>query len=86
MATWQMRQAPSPIPHRRVLGIDELDFLIKRMPAVRSGQVMGYLFRRFGYPIRGWDGYKELCTYLLTTPHKRLYLWARLTACSGGRG
>ncbi|TAL65859.1 MAG: hypothetical protein EPN79_11970 [Burkholderiaceae bacterium] len=38
------------------------------------GKLFAYLFRRFGYPNFGWDGYKELTKYILTTPHKDLFL------------
>ena len=31
------------------------------------GNVFAYLFRRFGYPCYGWDDYKELTIYYLTT-------------------
>lgn len=33
------------------------------------GPLFAYLFRRFGYPNLGWDNYKELAKYVLTTPH-----------------
>lgn len=33
------------------------------------GPLFAYLFRRFGYPNLGWDNYKELARYVLTTPH-----------------
>lgn len=38
------------------------------------GKLFAYCFRRFGYPDRGWDDYKELVTYYLTTPHPDLVL------------
>lgn len=38
------------------------------------GQLFAYCFRRFGYPNRGWDGYKELVSYLLKTPSEEMYL------------
>lgn len=34
-----------------------------------------YLFRRFGYPIYGWDDYKSLVSYFLTTPDDQVVLW-----------
>jgi len=34
-----------------------------------------YLFRRFGYPIHGWDDYKSLVSYFLTTPDDQVVLW-----------
>ena len=33
-----------------------------------SGDVFMYLFRRFGYPIFGWDDQKNLVIYRITTP------------------
>ncbi|HDR9103288.1 TPA: hypothetical protein QDB04_000006 [Burkholderia vietnamiensis] len=42
--------------------------------AMDYGKLFAYLFRRFGYPNFGWDGYKELAKYILTTPHKDMFL------------
>lgn len=41
---------------------------------VSQGSLFTYLFRRFGYPNRGSDPYKELAQYLLTTTHKNMLL------------
>lgn len=38
------------------------------------GKLFAYCFRRFGYPNMGWDDYKELVGYYLTTPHPDLVL------------
>lgn len=38
------------------------------------GKLFAYCFRRFGYPDRGWDDYKELVSYYLTTPHPDMAL------------
>lgn len=38
------------------------------------GKLFAYLFRRFGYPNRGWDDYKQLTKYILTTPQKDMLL------------
>ncbi len=38
------------------------------------GNVFAYLFRRFGYPNQAWDHATELVRYLLTTPHRDLFL------------
>jgi len=35
---------------------------------VEYGPLFAYLFRRFGYPNTGWDDYKELTRYYLSTP------------------
>ena len=42
----------------RILGEDRWDY----------GHAFAYLFRRFGYSEYGWDGYKSLARYCLTTP------------------
>lgn len=36
-----------------------------------------YLFRRFGYPMFGWDDYKSLVSYYLTTPDPQVVLWCK---------
>jgi hypothetical protein len=41
---------------------------------VAYGPLFAYCFRRFGYPDRGWDDYKELVRYYLSTPHPSLVL------------
>lgn len=38
------------------------------------GPAVSYLFRRFGYPEGGWDPYKELASWTLTTPSPDLLL------------
>lgn len=48
---------------------------------IEYGKLFAYLFRRFGYPDRGWDNYKELVKYYLTTPHPDLVL--RISPCVG---
>lgn len=58
------------------------DELFPRDPVISSvfgdsvdyGALTAYLFRRFGYPLRGWDGYKQLIRYLLTTPLPSMFL------------
>lgn len=32
------------------------------------GAIMAYGFRRFGYPVNGWDSGKEVCRWIVTTP------------------
>jgi len=41
---------------------------------VNYGTLFAYCFRRFGYPNYGWDNYKELAKYILTTPRPDLFL------------
>ena len=41
---------------------------------IEYGKLFAYLFRRFGYPNSGWDDYKQLTSYELTTPHPDLLL------------
>lgn len=43
-------------------------------PEIDYGKLFAYCFRRFGYPNRGWDDYKELVSYYLTTPCPDLVL------------
>lgn len=40
-----------------------------------TGAQFAYLFRRFGYPISGWDDHKSLVAYYLTTPDPDIILW-----------
>lgn len=47
-------------------------------PYQMKAEAMLYLFRRFGYPIGGWDEYKQGCSYTLTTPMKGVYLTSGL--------
>jgi len=35
---------------------------------INYGEAFAYLFRRFGYPEYGWDDYKQLVRYHITTP------------------
>ena len=41
---------------------------------IAYGPLLAYLFRRFGYPNAGWDDYKEMAKYILTTPHPEMVL------------
>lgn len=40
------------------------------------GDMVLYLFRRFGYPIHGWDDHKSVISYFLTTPDPEVIVWA----------
>lgn len=42
--------------------------------ALDYGRLFAYCFRRFGYPNVGWDAYKELAAYYLTTPRSDMLL------------
>jgi hypothetical protein len=46
----------------------------KELPNIKGGRLFAYLFRRFGYPTLGWDGYKQLVEYAITTPQSGLFL------------
>lgn len=46
-------------------------------PTMHGGECFAYLFRRFGYPNIGWDDYKDLVQYLLSTPMTGLGLIVR---------
>lgn len=50
--------------------------------SMEYGSLFAYLFRRFGYPNCGWDNYKELAKYVLTTPHPELLM--DVTPYAGG--
>ena len=41
---------------------------------INYGNLFAYCFRRFGYPAVGWDDYKQLVVYYLTTPSPDLML------------
>jgi len=41
---------------------------------ISYGSLFAYCFRRFGYPNAGWDDYKELAKYRLSTPEPDLYM------------
>lgn len=57
---------------RRVFSEDEgLPLVVSN----KTGAQFAYLFRRFGYPISGWDDYKSLVSYYLTTPDPDIILW-----------
>lgn len=43
-------------------------------PDLPYGPATAYLIRRFGYPERGWDSYKELISWTLTTPDPEIRL------------
>jgi hypothetical protein len=53
---------------------DHYDPVIGSIHQVNYGELFAYLFRRFGYPVYGWDGYKALVKYVLTTPLKDMWL------------
>jgi hypothetical protein len=38
------------------------------------GNIMAYGFRRFGYPVNGWDDYKQLCQWVIRTPMQDVFL------------
>lgn len=38
------------------------------------GNIMTYCWRRFGYPIFGWDEHKELCSWIISTPFSEVFL------------
>lgn len=49
--------------------------VLERFPKeIDYGHLFAYLFRRFGYPNHGWDSYKNLVCYMLTTPMPNLFL------------
>jgi len=51
-------------------------------PVVPQGSLLAYLLRRFGFPNRPSDPYKEIATYLLTTSHPGMLMG--ITPYAGG--
>ena len=49
-----------------------------------AGSAFIYLFRRFGYPKFGWDRYKQLVKYLITTPMEGVLLIVEPDVTGGG--
>lgn len=46
------------------------------------GDIMAYGFRRFGYPVNGWDVYKQLCQWIVKTPMEGVFLTVQPTDLS----
>jgi hypothetical protein len=46
------------------------------------GDIMAYGFRRFGYPVNGWDSYKQLCEWIMRTPMDKVFLTLQPTTHS----
>lgn len=46
------------------------------------GNIMAYGFRRFGYPVNGWDVYKQLCQWIMRTPMDGVFLTVQPTDLS----
>ncbi len=44
--------------------------------------IMAYGFRRFGYPVNGWDAYKQLCQWVVQTSMDGVFLTVQPTALS----
>lgn len=44
------------------------------MKELNIGDIMVYGFRRFGYPVNGWDDYKQLCMWVIRTPMEGVFL------------
>jgi hypothetical protein len=64
---------------RRIVGGCSSGELNPSKLSVSLGPIPGpwlacYMIRRFGWPNRNSDDYKQLCTWMLTTPVKGLYL------------
>lgn len=79
--SYKIRQSPTLKGMTGAIGgVFWPNHLIKKVfgQELESGPAFAYLFRRFGYPVYGWDGYKELCQYHLTTPMRGVGLWVSL--------
>lgn len=54
---------------------DDFDIIERAIgDEIHYGTLMAYLFRRFGYPNAGWDDYKELACYRLSTPEPDMFM------------
>lgn len=45
---------------------------------VDSSTAFMYLFRRYGYPVLGWDDYKDLCSYAFSTIDEEIVIRWRM--------
>lgn len=52
------------------------------MKDLSHSDIMAYCFRRFGYPIYGWDSYKKLCHWFIKTPMQDVFLSVSATRVS----
>lgn len=69
---WQAEQLPYPRDANyegAMAGLFDLKAAAEAIIGkLSAGDTFMYLFRRFGYPRFGWDGYKKLVRYNITTP------------------
>jgi hypothetical protein len=80
-ARWQAEQLPYPRDadyEGAMVGLFDLHNDAEEIiGTLNAGDTFMYLFRRFGYPRFGWDGYKELVQYHITTPMAGVVLTIR---------
>lgn len=80
-ARWQAEQLPYPRDadyEGAMSGLFDLHTDAEMIVGtLNAGDTFMYLFRRFGYPRFGWDGYKELVQYHITTPMAGVVLTIR---------
>ncbi len=50
------------------------EYLGEQMKAVQYGPLFAYMYRRFGMPEHGSDGYKEIANWYITTPDPNVAL------------
>ena len=78
---WQAEQVPYPRDadyEGAMAGLFDLHNDAEEIVGtLNAGDTFMYLFRRFGYPRFGWDGYKELVQYHITTPMAGVVLTVR---------
>jgi hypothetical protein len=81
MIKWQAEQLPYPRDadyEGAMAGLFDLSDDAEEITGkLNAGDTFVYLFRRFGYPRFGWDGYKELVQYHITTPMEGVVLTVR---------
>ena len=85
---WQAEQMPYPRDADYVGAkgglFDMSDDAEKLIGTPNAGDTFIYLFRRFGYPKFGWDGFKHLIQYHITTPMAGVALTVEPDVPGGG--
>ena len=85
---WQAEQLPYPRDgdyYGAKMGLFDLsEDTEKIVGKLNAGNTFMYLFRRFGYPFFGWDGYKKLVQYAITTPMPGVILTVEPNVTGGG--
>jgi len=85
---WQAEQMPYPLDADYIGAkggfFDPSEDAENLIGTPNAGDTFIYLFRRFGYPKFGWDDYKQLTQYLITTPMPGVSLIVEPDVTGGG--